>query len=345
MSALPLLSSRAPTCEMVRNTDSRPVSRTQPSHSPTTRQCSGPGRPAAPGSGGLAGTGRLLRRGLLRGGLRGGLLRRGLLRGGLRRGLRGRLLRGGLSCRWTSQRSSSRPVRRPPRSSWPHRSSSRQPSCLRPSLRRGPLRPAQFVDGRVLRAGVLTPGLPGRLHAALQHGHQVHDLALLRRGRGASPPLRQCRRPPSSPSTSSSTASRYSSCSSDQSSSPSVSISVSARSSSASRTVTSSSGATPLDRPDLVRPQHRVQRDHVLVHAQHAEALPPPHRQLGDGDLPGALQRLPQQRVRLGGGPAVRRQVVRAVQLDRIDRPRRARSRGSPPSSRWAAAARPDRRP
>ncbi|GAA3296424.1 hypothetical protein GCM10020295_26180 [Streptomyces cinereospinus] len=78
-------------------------------------------------------------------------------------------------------------------------------------------------------------------------------------------------------------------------------------------------GCDALGRADLVRPEQPVHGDGVTDHPQHPQPLPAAQRELGDGDLVAALERLAQQGVRLGGGGTARREVVRRVHLERID--------------------------
>ena len=71
--------------------------------------------------------------------------------------------------------------------------------------------------------------------------------------------------------------------------------------------------------PHLIRPEHRLQDQHVLPRAQHRQPLPVAHRDLHDGDPPGGHQGVSQQRVRLavlGGGFG----EVALRQADRVDR-------------------------
>lgn len=78
-------------------------------------------------------------------------------------------------------------------------------------------------------------------------------------------------------------------------------------------------GGDPVRRTDLVRPQQPVHGEDVVHDPQHAQPLAPTQRELADGDLPAALERLAEEGVRLGGGDAVRREVVRGVHLQRVD--------------------------
>ena len=80
----------------------------------------------------------------------------------------------------------------------------------------------------------------------------------------------------------------------------------------------SSSRKAKSGRPDLVGPPHRVQRQDAVQHAQRGQRLPLADGDLGDGDLAGVLQRLPEQDVRPGRG-ALRLEVVRLLEVDRVD--------------------------
>ena len=73
-----------------------------------------------------------------------------------------------------------------------------------------------------------------------------------------------------------------------------------------------------LGRAHLVRPQHRLEHEHAVAHAQRRQRLPVAQRHLDDGDLAGLLERVAQQHVRLDAG-LVGLEVVALLEEDRVE--------------------------